>query len=180
MEIWKDVVGYEGYYQVSNKGNVKTIERTVRFGRQSRIVPEIIKEKVPDKRGYLTVMLSKGNKVKNAKIHRLVAEAFIPNPLNLPEVNHKDEDKTNNCVHNLEWCEHLYNVMYGTKLERQSAKKSIPIIQYTVDGKPIKEFASSMQAEIELNGKFTGNISKCLNGATKTAFGYIWKFKEVT
>lgn len=179
MEIWKDVVGYEGYYQVSNKGNVKTVERTVKFGKQIRTVSEKIREQVPDKRGYFTVILSKDNKVKNAKVHRLVAESFIPNPSHLPEVNHKDEDKQNNDVSNLEWCDHFYNTVYGTKLERQRIKKSIPVIQCNLQGEKIKEFESATQAELELRGKFTGNINKCLNGSIKTAFGYIWKYKEV-
>lgn len=125
-------------------------------------------------------MLSKGNKIKNAKVHRLVAEAFVDNPCCLPEVNHKDEDKQNNKVENLEWCEHYYNTVFGTKLERQRQKKSVPIIQCDIEGNHIKEYDSAMQAELELNGKFTANINKCLKGETKTAFGYKWIYKEVT
>lgn len=178
MEIWKDVVGYEGFYQVSNEGNVRSLERIVPFGNRSRVIPSKARVQVVDKRGYLTVTLSKNNRVKNAKVHRLVAEAFVENPGRLPEVNHKDEDKTNNCAENLEWCNHLYNAVYGTKLERQRQKKSVPIMQCDTDGNPLKTFDSAMQAEHELNGKFTGNINKCLKGETKTAFGYIWRYKE--
>ena len=180
MEIWKDVAGYEGYYQVSNKGHVRSVERVVPFGKQARTAPAKERIKRMDKRGYLTVTLSKGNSLKNAKVHRLVAEAFIPNPCNFPEVNHKDENKQNNSVDNLEWCVHIYNAVYGTKLERQRKNRSGPIIQCDADGECLKEYESAKHAEFEINGKFTGNISKCLNGKIKTAFGYIWKFKEVT
>lgn len=180
MEIWKDVVGYEGYYQVSNEGNVRSVERIVPFGNQVRTVPAKDRIKRTDKKGYLTVTLSKENKIKNAKVHRLVAEAFIPNTDGLPEVNHKDENKQNNSAENLEWCKHLYNTVYGTKLERQKEKRSIPIVQCDLNGNRLKEYDSAKQAEIDLNGKFTGNISKCLKGKIKTAFGFIWKYKEVT
>lgn len=180
MEVWKDVVGYEGFYQVSNEGNVRSVERIVPFGNRTRTVPSKTRVQAKDKRGYSTVMLSKNNKLKNAKVHRLVAEAFIDNPDALPEVNHKDENKQNNHVSNLEWCEHIYNTVYGTKLERQREKKSIPIIQFDKKGNKLKEYDSAMQAEHEVNGKFTGNINKCLKGEIKTAFGYIWKYKEVT
>ena len=178
MEIWKDVAGFEGFYQISNMGNVRSMERLVSFGKQKRTVPAIERIKRTDKRGYLTVTLSKENKIKNAKIHRLVAEAFVPNPHNLPEVNHKDENKQNNCADNLEWCEHLYNAIYGTKLERQREKKSIPIVQCDLNGNHLREYASAKQAELDLKGKNTGNINKCLKGETKTAFGYKWKLKE--
>ena len=179
MEVWKDVVGYEGFYQVSNKGNVRSVERTVPFGNRKRIVKakqRILRE---NWQGRVMVMLSKDNKLRNVSVHRLVAEAFIPNPDNLPEINHKDENPKNNCVENLEWCNHYYNTIYGTKLERQRQKKSVPIVQCDLAGNEIRSFDSAMQAELTINGKFTGNINKCLNGGTKTAFGYIWRFKEV-
>ena len=113
MEEWKDIKGYEGLYQISNTGLVKRIpsikcktERILRQGTQ--------------KAGYNYVNLSKDNKIHTKRVHRLVAEAFISNPNNLPEVNHKDEDKSNNNVENLEWCTREYNLNYGTRSEKFS------------------------------------------------------------
>ena len=108
-EIWKDIEGYEGYYQVSNFGNVRSVDRVIEYSdgvkrlRKGRIL-----KPYKNRDGYLTCDLRKNSKHKISKIHRLVSEAFIPNPSNLPEVNHKDEDKTNNCVDNLEWCTRSY------------------------------------------------------------------------
>ena len=103
-EIWKDIVGYEGLYQVSNLGNVKRIN----FFKKERFVIPCSKGS-----GYLYVSLSKNNKQKNFYIHRLVATAFIENPDNLPVINHKDENRSNNIVDNLEWCTQKYNCNYG-------------------------------------------------------------------
>lgn len=106
QEIWKPIKGYEGLYEVSSLGNVKSLRRNV-FLKPGR------KES-----GYLIVSLYKHNSGKNFYVHRLVAEAFIPNPDNLPIINHKDEVKTNNCVDNLEWCDYKYNNSFGTRIER--------------------------------------------------------------
>lgn len=118
MEEWKNVIGYEGLYEVSNTGQVRSLDRYVKYS-NGRI--HLHKGKVlssgKDKYGYLAVCLSCNGKQKIIKIHRLVAEAFIPNPNNLPQVNHKDEVKTNNRVDNLEWCDHKYNVNYGHRTE---------------------------------------------------------------
>ena len=107
-EYWKSVVGYEGLYMVSNWGRVKSIK----FGKERILKP------VTNSSGYLLVGLYKNNIEKKYSVHRLVAEAFIPNPYNLPQVNHKDENKQNNVVSNLEWCTHEYNNTYGTRIER--------------------------------------------------------------
>lgn len=115
-EIWVDIKGYEGLYQVSNLGRVKSLERIDSLGHKR-------KEKIfkPQKnKGYLRVSLWKDGKGKKYSIHRLVAIAFIPNPDNLPEVNHKDENKFNNNVDNLEWCTVAYNNTYGTRIQRFS------------------------------------------------------------
>lgn len=111
-EIWKDIKGYEGKYQVSNYGSVKTLNYR-RTGTARLLIPK-------NDKGYLAVGLYKNGKRKMFLIHRLVAEAFIPNPENLPQVNHIDEDKTNNYVENLEWCTQSYNNNYGTRLKRVS------------------------------------------------------------
>ena len=103
-EIWKDIVGYEGLYQVSNLGNVKRINF---FKKERFVIP------CSNGSGYLYVSLSKNNKRKNFYIHRLVATAFIENHDNLPVINHKDENRSNNSVDNLEWCTQKYNCNYG-------------------------------------------------------------------
>lgn len=110
IEIWKPIANFENY-EISNYGRVKSLNYN--HANQERIlVPEVTKK------GYLRICLSKNNIKYKFRIHRLVAEAFIPNPDNLPQVNHKDEDKINNCVYNLEWCDNKYNNNYGTKIER--------------------------------------------------------------
>ena len=105
MEEWKNVIGYEGLYEVSNKGNVRNVRRNT-----------LLKlSKTND--GYIQVHLYKNGIRTGFKVHRLVAEGFLPNPNNLPEVNHKDENPINNSVNNLEWCDHKYNVNYGHRTE---------------------------------------------------------------
>ena len=117
MEIWKNIVGYEGKYQISNLGRVKSLKD--RYGYRERIL-----KPSTNKRGYKKVVLVKvGEKRKTFLVHRLVAEAFIPNPNNYSEVNHKDENPSNNNVDNLEWCTRKYNINYGTAIERATEKK---------------------------------------------------------
>ena len=115
-EEWRDIKGYEGKYQVSNLGRVKSLKDSKENYREK------ILSNSTDKRGYSNVNLYKNGKRNYFKVHRLVAEAFIPNPNNYPQVNHKDENKTNNCVSNLEWCTHEYNINYGTRNKRVSEK----------------------------------------------------------
>lgn len=118
-EIWKDIKDYEDYYQVSNMGRVRSLPRWIYYsdGRKYFYDGVLLKQK-HDHSGYCQVELTINSKLKTCKVHRLVAEAFIPNPNNLPQINHKDEDKDNNCVDNLEWCDSDYNSKYGTKIER--------------------------------------------------------------
>lgn len=126
-EIWKDIQGYEGLYQVSNLGRVKSLYKG----------GTILKGSV-NNRGYHIVMLYKGGKYKHLLIHRLVAQAFISNPQKLPQVNHKDEDKFNNSVSNLEWCTNIYNNLYHDKAKRVGVKEGKPVAQYTLSGKLVR------------------------------------------
>lgn len=164
-EIWKDKKNYEGHYQVSNCGRVKSIK----FGKE-----RILKLRT-DKDGYFKVDLSKNNKLKTFTVHRLVAEAFLPNPDNLPLINHKDECKTNNNVNNLEWCNSKYNINFGTRNEKASKKLSKPVLQYTLEGEFVKEWSSTM--ECGRNGYNQGNVAACCRGERKTYKGFLWEYK---
>ena len=117
-EIWKPIDGFNGYYEISNFGNVRSVKRYVRSRGGSRPVESRMKEQFFNPRGYLRVALFKEQKCKKFFVHRLVAMAFIPNPLNLPFINHKNEIKTDNRVENLEWCTAEYNDNYGSRNDK--------------------------------------------------------------
>lgn len=190
-EIWKPIKDYEGLYEVSNYGNVRSVDRVVicSDGRKCLWKGRILK---PAKcgNGYFFCVLCKNGKTENALIHRLVAEAFIPNPDNLPFINHKDEIKTNNRVFlkkdgsvdldksNLEWCTRSYNVNYGTAIQRRLIKLSKPVLQLdTNTGHVVSEYPSTAEAARQLN-IHQGNISNCCIGKQKTAYGYKWRYRE--
>lgn len=184
-EIWKDIEGYEGLYQVSNLGRIKSLEKMVVSKNHSiqKRKERIIKSS-PNNRGYLKIGLSKNNKRKFYRVHRLVAQAFIPNPDNKPEVNHINEIKTDNRVENLEWMTRKENCNYGTALERMvntKIEKGIieklckPVLQYDLDGNFIKEWDSMREAE--RSGYDRKGIYKCLRGEQKMSKGYVWKYK---
>lgn len=174
-EEWKDIKGYEGLYQVSNYGRIKSLDRIDAKGNRRKSALRI---QGITKCGYYTVRLCKNGKLKNYLVHRLVAEAFIPNPYNLPCVNHKDENKQNNNVDNLEWCTKEYNNNYGTKIERQIEKSSKTVFQYSLNGELINEFTSTQDVERKL-GYCQPGISRCCNGKYKTAYGYKWSYNKI-
>lgn len=163
IEVWKDIQGYEGLYQISNLGRVKSLK----FGKE-RIMKQTI-----NTWGYPSLTLYDKNKCKTHTIHKLVAQAFIPNPQNLFQINHKDENKQNNNVSNLEWCTQKYNINYGTRNERISK----PIIQFSKDGKFIKEWQSITQASKELNINCP-HICDCCNGKRNFCGGFKWMYME--
>lgn len=169
MEIWKDIDGYEGTYQISNKGNVKSLK----CGKERILRPGI------NSWGYMVVCLYHDNMKKTVKLHRLVAQAFIPNPENKPQINHKDENKLNNCVNNLEWTTAKENINYGTHNERVGDSLSKPILQYSKSGYFIREWQGAHEVERVL-GINNSNIIKCCRGNPKhtTAGGFIWRYKE--
>ena len=127
-EIWRPVVGFEGLYEVSSYGRVKSLKRPYENNGGIQWTKERILSPGKDKDGYLQVNLHCNGKQHQRKIHRLVAQAFLPNPDNLPMVNHKDEDKTNNRVDNLEWCTAKYNSTYGTVRERAAKTRHINVM----------------------------------------------------
>ena len=142
-EIWKDVVGYEGLYKVSNKGNVYSVARKDTIGRKcgGRTLTQRIH---PD--GYLQVTLYKDGIRKHKLIHRLVADAFIANPKKFLEVNHLDEVKTNNELSNLEWCDTRYNTNYGTRTDRVRQKLSKKVRAVNVETGEVITFNSTQEA----------------------------------
>lgn len=181
MEIWKEIKGYEGRYQVSSYGRVKSF-----IGKE-----KIIREQ-GNNAGYCQVTLCDGHDKKMFLVHRLVAETFIPNPDNLPWVNHKDEIPHHNFVENLEWCTAKYNIGYGTAPERRKEtirkkeviKKSVKgnyhtrkVEQYDMKGKFIKCYDSVMDVERHTNICHP-SIINCCKGKLKTAGGFVFKYKE--
>ena len=179
-EIWKPVKGYEELYQVSNLGRVKSLERIDCHGQPRK--EKILRYGI--NKGYCYVTLCKNGKHTTFLVHRLVAEAFIPNPNNYPQVNHKDENPSNNCVENLEWCDQKYNSNYGTRNKRifektTNGKLSRPVLQYDLEGNFIKEFPSTQEVQRELK-IYQTSISACCRGKLKTAYGFKWKYKKVS
>lgn len=170
MEEWRNIKDYEGLYQVSNMGNVKTLKYKG-FNIEKLLKP------ILQTNGYLYVQLYKDGNPRIYRVHRLVAEAFIPNPDNLSEVNHINENKTDNRVGNLEFCSHQYNCNYGTGIQRSVEKRSKTVYQYTMDGELVKEYPSVNEAARQ-NSYDRSNITNCCNGKRKTAHGYKWKYKE--
>lgn len=175
-EIWKSVV-YDGVlyenYQVSNFGRVKSLNYR-RTGKERVMTP------VENKNGYFRVGLWKNGEYKKCLVHRLVAFAFLSNPDNLSEINHIDEDKTNNRVENLEWCDREYNNNYGTHNQRiaekmTNGKLSKIVLQLTLTGELIREWPSTN--ECGRNGFHQGAVAACCRGERKTHKGFVWRYK---
>ena len=181
-EIWKPCVGFEGFYEVSNYGNVRSIAV---YNRQ---YDRVIRRKMPKTKaqdttvdGYKRVLLSYYGIHYHCAVHRLVAQAFIPNPDNLPCINHKDECTSNNIVSNLEWCTHKYNSNYGTLPRRIKERMQTnhptarKVAQYDRNGNYITTFNSLSEAarSIGIRGE---NITRNIQKKYKHAGGYIWKY----
>lgn len=164
MEIWKDINDYEGY-QVSSYGRVRSLNYR-RTGKTKVLSPG------ENTCGYLQVDLCKSGKEKTFLIHRLVAEAFLHNYFDYSDINHIDEDKHNNHVTNLEYCDRRYNNNYGTRIERMSKT----VLQLTKTGELVREWPST--AEAGRNGFNHSNIIKCCSGERKSHKGFRWRYKE--
>ena len=176
-EVWKAIPGYEGKYEVSNLGRVRSVDHVVKAKGQtgkehSRHYKGRIRRPSDNGYGYLNVDLSG----KRVLLHCLVAKVFIPNPDNLPEVNHKDENKHNNRVDNLEWCTRRYNANYGTGKVRCGQMSWVPVIATDKDGNEYR--FESMTEAAEKTGAGFRNISMCCQGAKgrPTAGGYKWRY----
>lgn len=172
-EIWKPISGYEGLYEISTHGNVKSLNYN------HTKVAKNLKFGVSQDGKYYSVGLFKNNKRKKFRVNRLVAEAFISNPHNYPEVNHKDEDTFNNCVENLEWCTRGYNINYGSRNRKVSEKlknnpRSKPILAILEDG-TIERYPSVTEATRVLEASY-GTIWQALNGRIKIAYKRKWEY----
>lgn len=181
-EIWKDIKDFEGIYQVSNFGNVKSFNY-MNNGTERTLTPK------KNNKGYLWVELRKNGIRKCALIHRLVAEAFIENPNNFPVINHKDENPLNNHMDNLEWCTFIYNVRYSLnkhpeRLSRKNAKESKNYRRHKKKlimldkNENILNVFDSVSSFCKSNNKNAWSIIQCCYGNRKTAYGYKWRFAE--
>lgn len=170
-EIWKEIDGYGGFYEVSNTGKVKSYKKTGKGGEGHILVSS-------ETRGYETVGLCDGSgKKKTVLVHRLVASAFVQNPNCYSEVNHIDENKKNNCAENLEWCSRTYNMSYKSARVRQGISCGKPVKQATLNGIVIAVYSSA-----EMAGKLLqidpSSIHKCCKGNRENAGGYNWKYSD--
>lgn len=201
MEVWKDVVGYEGIYQVSSLGRIKSVNYYRKTNREQ------VRKPCKRKDGYLSIALSKDGKTITKTVHRIVATAFIPNPNNLEMINHKDEDRTNNSVDNLEWCSRSYNQIYSMNIhsERRKVfgnnflndngessspftkrgvphKYNIKVVQKDRNGVLLRIFNNASEAGEALNLRSSNIITACKDNQSRkfkkkhTAYGYIWEF----
>lgn len=172
-EVWRPVKNFEGLYEVSNLGRIKSLGRTIqKFNGYSYVTvtypPKFLKRTREE--GYAQVTLSRDGKTRKHMLHRVVAEAFIPNPDNKPEVNHDDGNKQNCCVSNLYWCTHKENMQHAYSTGLRKTKK---VKQYTKHGVYIKTWDSIKEAQEKLS---VWNISECCRGTRKTTGGFIWRY----
>ncbi|QEE50332.1 hypothetical protein FUA48_12310 [Flavobacterium alkalisoli] len=189
-EIWRDVLNYEGCYQISNLGRVKSVERKVKSSRSKtgyRTIKEKLMTPLLSKYGYYRVHLMKEGKSFIAMVHRLIAEAFIPNPNNKPQVNHINLIRTDNRIENLEWMTNKENMRHAwdnNSANKEAIKKATiiaqernkkAVIQYNVNMEIVKTFLSIKDASEECNIRHS-NIGMCCSGKIKTAGGFIWKY----
>lgn len=179
-EMWAKIGGFNGEYEISSYGRVRSYKiehNRYHTGVQKR--PHLLKTR-KDKRGYIHIFLNKNGKCVNYLIHRLVAQAFLPNPNNYPQVNHKDENKSNNKVENLEWCTKKYNLHYSNVCQKMvtaaKIKRQKVVLMYDEENRFLREFESATIAAKYI-GDYQQNVSACCYGKIKKVKGFIFKFK---
>lgn len=172
-EIWRPIVGYEGLYEVSSTGRIRSVDRIVFQQGRNQMYRGKIMMPYKNNSGYYAIRLSKNNKKNNELVHRIVAKAFIPNPNNYPVINHKDEVRINNNISNLEWCTYKYNINYGTARERLSEANGQKVAQYDLNGNLIKLYKSIKEAA-RVTGVCTSSINGCTLGKYYTGGKFIW------
>lgn len=168
-EIWKPIIGYEGLYEVSNFGNVKSLN-----WRNTGVEKCLYLKK--HNKGYFQVELCKNKKRKMFLVHRIVAEAFLPNPLKKTQINHKDYNRQNNNVENLEWCTVSENMRHScSRRKARPIKRKEKICQFTLDGKFLRLWESCISIKRETKYNQT-SIFECCENKRKTAYGYLWRY----
>lgn len=190
-EIWVDIEGFEGYFQLSNFGKIRSLDRWIKHSINGYFLKKGKLRKISKNgAGYAEITLRKKGTSKTFTVHSLVGKYFVPNPYNYPILNHKDENKMNPRSDNLEWCTYSYNSMYGTCREKRkeaygidkmikhantlSANKRKKVLQYDFKGNFIKEWESAR--ECGRNGFGQGNVSACCRGEYMQHKGYIWRY----
>lgn len=168
-EVWCDVKNYEGIYQVSNLGRVRRLGGTPYCPKD-----RLLKPRLASQGGYPQVTLSKECKATSCYVHRLVADAFIPNPQNYTEINHLDENKKNNCASNLEWTTRKGNMNYGTLKARLSAIRCKPVNQFTLDGQFVQWYPSAKSTKYD--GFVPQCVSLCCSGKQKYHKGFRFQY----
>lgn len=153
-----------GDYEISNYGRYRNAK-----------TKKILSQQL-DKDGYVISRMCSNGKRKSYKTHQLVLSTLYPNKNNLPEINHKDENKQNNCVWNLEWCNRKYNHNYGTANQRHNEKIEKPVLQYTLDGRFVDRYKSAQDAAEKLGISYKEGIQRCARGTYKNHNGFIWKY----
>ena len=180
--MWKDIKGYEGLYQINSKGQIKHLpyQRKNILTNGTSLMKERIIRPFTENHGYQLARLYKNSKATPYLVHRLVAEAFIPNPDNLPEVNHKDENKLNNNADNLEWCSHKYNINYGSSIKKrvqtQTNRKDLSKPVICVETETIYPSIKEATRQTGINNVMIG---QCCLGKQKTAGSYHWKYLNI-